>query len=70
MVYCPIDVSRQEINDKLNEQMVRVDDWLSRNKLYLNVSKTKVMLIRGIRWKVAENDFKVKFRGGGPRGSK
>jgi len=23
--------SRQEINDKLNEQMVRVDDWLSRN---------------------------------------
>jgi len=62
--------SRQEINDKLNEQMIRVDDWLNRNNLHLNVSKTKVMLIRGIRRKVAENDFKVKFRGGGPRNSK
>jgi len=56
--------TRQEINDKLNEQMIRVDDWLSRNKLYLNVSKTKVMLIRRVRRKVAENNFKVKFRGG------
>jgi len=50
--------SRQEINDKLNEQMVRVDDWLSRNRLYLNVHKTKVMLIRGIRRKVAEVTLK------------
>jgi len=57
--------SRQEINDKLNEQVIRVDDWLNRNKLHLNVSKTKVMLIREIRRKIAENDFKVKFRGGG-----
>jgi len=39
---------RQEINDRLNEQIVRMDDWLSRNRLYLNVRKTKVMLIRGI----------------------
>jgi len=54
--------SRQEINDKLNEQMVRVDDWFSKNRLYVN--KTKVMLIRGIRRKIAEDDFKVKFRGG------
>jgi len=43
--------------------MIRMDDWLNRNKLYLNVSKTKVMLIRGVRRKVAENNFKVKFRG-------
>jgi len=62
--------SRQEINDKLNEQMVRMDDWLNRNKLHLNVSKTKIMLIRGIRKKAAENDFKVKFRGRDLRGSK
>jgi len=62
--------SRQEINDRLNEQMIRLNDWLSRNRLYLNVSKTKVMLIRGIRRKVAESDFKVKFRGGGPGGGK
>jgi len=56
--------SRQEINERLNEQMIRVDDWLSRNRLYPNVSKTKAMLIRGIRRKVAEQDFKVTFRGG------
>jgi len=57
--------SRQEINERLNEQMIRVDDWLSRNRLYPNVSKTKAMLIRGMRRKVAGQDFKVKFRGRG-----
>jgi len=57
--------SRQEINERLNEQMIRMDDWLSRNRLYSNVSKTKAMLIRRMRRKVAEQDFKVKFRGGG-----
>jgi len=55
--------SRQEINERLNEQMCRVDDWLNSNRMYLNVSKAKAMLIRGIRRKVAEQDFKVKFRG-------
>jgi len=40
--------------------MVKMDDWLSRNRLYLNVSKTKVMLIKGIRRKVAEDNFKIK----------
>jgi len=57
--------SRQEINERLNEQMIRVDNWLSRNRLYPNVSKTKAMLIRGIRRKVTEQDFKVMFRGRG-----
>jgi len=56
--------SRQESNERLNEQMIRVEDWL-RNRLYRNVSKTKAMLIRGIRRKVAEQNFKVKFRGSG-----
>jgi len=42
--------------------MIRVDEWLSRNRLRLNLNKTKVMLIRGIRKKVAEGDFKIKFR--------
>jgi len=45
---------RQEINGRLNEQMSIVDDWLSRNRLYPNVSKTKAMLIREMRRKVAE----------------
>jgi len=57
--------SRQEISERLNEQMIRVDDWLSRNRLYPNVSKAKTMLIIGMRRKVAEQDFKVKFRGRG-----
>jgi len=56
--------SRKEINGKLNEQMGRIDDWLSTNRLYPNVSKTKAMLIRGMRRKIAKQDFKVKFRGG------
>jgi len=56
--------SRQKINERLNEEMSRVNDWLSRNRLYPNVSKTKTIFIRGIRRKVAEQDFKVKFRGG------
>jgi len=43
----PTGYFRREINDRWNEQMVRVDDWLSRNRLYLNVSKTKIMLISG-----------------------
>jgi len=55
---------RQKINGRLNEQMIRMDDWLNRNRLYPNVSKTKAMLIKGMRRKVAEQDFKVKFRGG------
>jgi len=55
--------SRQQFNGRLNEQIVRVDEWLSRNRLYLNVRKTSVILIRWIRKKVAEGDLKVKFRG-------
>jgi len=35
---------------------------LSKKRLQLNVNKTKAILIRGIRKKVAEGDFKIKFR--------
>jgi hypothetical protein len=50
-----------EINENLNEQMAKVDKWLKINRLQLNVNKTKVMLVRGIRKKVSENSIKVKL---------
>jgi len=55
-----------DTNTSISSTQSSEDDWLNRNKLYLNVSKTKVMLIRGIRRKVAEVKVvgKVKFRGG------
>jgi len=39
--------SSQEISDNLNEQMLKVERWLDVNKLVINISKTKLMLIRG-----------------------
>lgn len=54
-----IEYSSIEINNKLNEQIVRVEEWLRRNKLSVNVDKTKVMLLRGIRKKTKENYIKV-----------
>jgi len=45
VLICAKRFSRQEINDKLNNQMIRLK-WLCINRLYLNINKTKVMLIR------------------------
>lgn len=50
-----IGYSSQEINDSLNEQMGKIEEWLNINRLQLNVNKTKVMLVRGIRKKVSES---------------
>lgn len=48
-----------EINDKLNAQMKKVEEWLKLNSLKLNVGKTKVMLIRGMRKKTVEDNVKI-----------
>lgn len=53
--------SSVEIDENLNKQMEKVEEWLKINKLYLNVNKTKVMLVRGIRKKVMESNIKVKY---------
>jgi len=53
--------SSQEINESLNKQMKKIEEWLNINRLQLNVSKTKVMLVRGIRKKVSESNIKVKL---------
>jgi hypothetical protein len=50
-----------EINNNLNEQMVKVEEWLKINRLYINVDKTKIMLIRGVRKKATEDNLKIKL---------
>jgi len=55
--------SSQEISDNLNEQMLKIERWLDVNRLVVNISKTKLMLIRGTRRKVVENDVVVKLKG-------
>lgn len=51
--------SSEEINDKLNAQIKKVEEWLKLNRLRLNADKTKVMLIRGIRKKTVENNVRI-----------
>ena len=52
----------KEISDRLNKQMVKIEEWLEINRLTVNVNKTKVMLIRGIRKKTVEDNVKVKLQ--------
>lgn len=49
----------EEISDRLNEQIKKIEKWLEINRLSVNVNKTKVMLIRGIRKKTVEDNVKV-----------
>lgn len=55
--------SSQEINDNLNEQMVKIEEWLDKNRLDVNVNKTKVMIIRGVRKTVVESNVVIKLKG-------
>lgn len=43
LYYCGKDIN--EINQKINENMERLNNWLSINKLKLNIEKTKYMVI-------------------------
>jgi len=52
-----------EISENLNEQMLKIEKWLDINRLVVNVNKTKVMLIKGIRKKVVESNVVVKLKG-------
>jgi hypothetical protein len=47
-----------ELSDKLSATITQVDNWARANKLTLNSSKTKTMLITGKRFKdkLSEND--------------
>jgi len=55
----------REIGDRLNEQIIKIEEWLEINRWTVNVNKTKVMLIRGIRKKTVEDvkdNVKVKLQ--------
>ena len=54
-----------EVVDKINGDLVKVDDWLSRNRLCLNVNKIKFMLV-GTSQKLAcvsNQDLDVNIKG-------
>ena len=54
-----------EVVDKINGDLVKMDDWLSRNRLCLNVNKTKFMLV-GTSQKLAcvsNQDLDVNIKG-------
>jgi len=52
----------RDIGDRLNEQIKKIEEWLELNRLTVNVNKTKVMLIRGIRKKTVEDNVKIKLQ--------
>lgn len=51
--------SCEEISNKLNIQMEKIEKWLKGNRLKLNVEKTKVMVIRGARKIINKNNIRV-----------
>ena len=60
-------LSEMELNDlnkSVNKELSKVESWLNANKLSLNYSKTKYLLIKpfGMRT-VTSDDFKVNIRG-------
>ena len=50
----------KDLEKKVNEEMKNISEWLTINKLTLNVSKTKYMLISN-RKKLSADEFYVKF---------
>ena len=53
-----------DLNKSVNKELSKVESWLNANKLSLNYSKTKYLLIKpfGMRT-VKSDDFKVNIRG-------
>ena len=54
--------SSQEVNDKLNEQIIKIEEWMRKNKLEVNVGKTKIMLIRSVRKSIVEENVKIEMQ--------
>jgi len=51
----------EEIEKKLNKVLLIVENWLNVNKLKMNASKTKFMIIRNIR-KILRRNVTLKSR--------
>ena len=50
----------KDLQKKVNDEMKNISKWLTNNKLTLNISKTKFMVISKKK-KPPENDFQVQF---------
>ena len=58
------DVELNDLNKRVNKELSKVESWLNANKLTLNYSKAKYLLIKPLGMKTTEpNDFKVNVRG-------
>ena len=52
--------SYKDLQKNVNEEMISISRWLTINKLTLNISKTKYMVISNKK-KPPDNDFQIKF---------
>ena len=58
------EVKINELNENVNRELVKVEHWLNANKLPLNYTKTKYLLIKPFKNKCVESfDFDVKIKG-------
>ena len=58
------EVKINELNENVNRELVKVEHWLNANKLSLNYTKTKYLLIKPFKNKCVEPfDFDVKIKG-------
>lgn len=55
--------SISEVENKLQEALYKMEDWLNKNYLKMNAEKTKEMIIRGTR-KIITRKIEVKTRNG------
>ena len=56
------EVKINELNENVNIELVKVEHWLNANKLSLNYTKTKYLLIKPFKTKCVESfDFDVKI---------
>jgi len=53
-----------ELNENVNNELIKVENWLKSNKLSLNFTKTKYLVIKPFRKKIFElNNFNASVRG-------
>ena len=57
------DKNVKSLNVKVNSELIMVEQWLNANKLSLNYSKTKYMLIKPFVKKSYTDEFSVSVRG-------
>ena len=57
------DIELNDLNKRVNKELSKVESWLNANKISLNYSKTKYLLIKPLGMRTIEPDhFKVNVR--------